>query len=224
MNHSVSLRITGSGIRVTCHAINEDIFARLMSADEDDALYEDNPLSLVNEIGFASETLAHGFCINKQEDFSVELKIDDMICDVQILPVYEQKSDKSFDPNESLVCQTIEDGLFSERFRAADAQQMYLIETEVFKSAYLENRIELKKEVGVGDINLGLINLNDGRSLVSTFYGLGLLHGMQRGIHYLLIEGKKHELYLEIGHGYASDFYLVKRLKDGNWESKFLSV
>ena len=69
MTHKLSLKISGPAYRVTCYVIDEEILQELRDATIEDAVYEDNPISLVANIALRSEIVANGFCVHKSGDF-----------------------------------------------------------------------------------------------------------------------------------------------------------
>ena len=75
MPSHVSVKISGPAFRVTAYVINSKILKQLQSATEEDALYEDNPLSVVGNLALRSMRVANGFCIDSVDDFDVEVQI-----------------------------------------------------------------------------------------------------------------------------------------------------
>ena len=76
MASRVTVKISGPAFRVTAYVVNSKILKKLQSATEDDALYEDEPLSIVGNIALRAIRVANGFCIDNVDDFKFEVQID----------------------------------------------------------------------------------------------------------------------------------------------------
>jgi hypothetical protein len=226
MTCKVILKITGPSLRVTSYVINEEILEQLMNATIDDALYEDNPISLVGNISLRSDEVAEGFCIYKQKGVEYELLINNVKHKIKAAGLLNEGCDFhdcfETDRNETLIAREENNELLCDGFDLAD-DEMLVVEVEDIKYAEMTFVIESPVKLSVQDIELGLVDLDAGSDLSRATYNLGLLNGMECDIRYVLVNGKKYNFDMDVISSYSSDFYLVKKT-DGVWKSEYLSI
>jgi hypothetical protein len=225
MTCKVILKITGPSLRVTSYVIDEEILERLMNATIDDALYEDNPISLVGNISLRSRVVAEGFCIHKTKDIEFELLIDNVVCNIEAVGFLPEGEDYAefFDTPSSTTLIAREENieLLGEGFDLAD-NEMLVVEVEDIKYAQMTFVIESPVKISVQDIELGLVDLDVDSDLSRATYDLGLLNGMESDIRYAVVKNEKYLFDMEVLNSYSSDFYLVKKI-DGVWTKEWLS-
>ena len=78
-------------------------------------------------------------------------------------------------------------------------------------------------QLSVQDIELGLVDLDADTDISHATYDLGLLNGMEQDIRYVLVNGEKYDFDMEVLNSYSSDFYLVRKSKNGAWTKEWLS-
>jgi hypothetical protein len=226
MTCKVILKITGPSLRVTSYVINEEILERLMNSTIDDALYEDNPISLVGNISLRSYEVAEGFCIHKTKDLEFELLINNIKHKIKAVgSLYEGcdfEDEFESERKETLIAREENNELLGDGFDLAD-NEMLVVEVEDIKYAEMTFVIESPVKLSVQDIELGLVNLDADSDLSRATYDLGLLNGMECDIRYVLVNGKKYSFDMDVISSYSSDFYLVKKT-DGVWKSEYLSI
>lgn len=226
MTCKVILKITGPSLRVTSYVINEEILEQLMNATIDDALYEDNPISLVGNISLRSDEVAQGFCLYKQKGVEYELLINNVKQKIEAVVLLNEGCDFhdcfETDRNETLIAREENNELLGDGFYLAD-NEMLVVEVVDIKYAQMTCVIDSPVQLSFEDIELGLVNLDVDSDLSRATYDLGLLNGMEKDIRYIVVKNEKIYLDLEIMNSYPSDFYLVKKT-DGVWKSEYLSI
>ena len=214
MTCKVILKITGPSLRVTSYVVNEEILEQLMNATIDDALYEDNPISLVGNISLRSDEVAEGFCIYKTKHLEFELLINKVKQNIKAVGLlYEGCNfDDEFESerNETLIAREENIELLGQGFDLAD-NEMLVVEVEDIKYAEMTFVIESPAQLSVEDIELGLVDLDVDSDLSRATYHLRLLNGMEKDIRYVLVNGKKYNFDMDVISNYSSDFYLVKK-------------
>ncbi len=219
------LKISGPTHNVTSYVINKEILKQLQDATIDDALYEDNPISLVGNISLRSRVVAEGFCIYKTKDLEFELLIDNVMCNIKAVGLlyegYDFEDEFESVRNETLVAREENIELWGEGFDLAD-NEMLVVEVEDIKYAQMTFDIESPVKISVQDIELGLVDLDADSDLFRATYHLGLLNGMEKDIRYVLVNGKKYNFDMDVISSYSSDFYLVRKT-DGVWIKEWLS-
>jgi hypothetical protein len=226
MTCKVILKICGPTHRATSYVINKEILKQLQDATIDDALYEDNPISLVGNISLRSRVVAEGFCIYKTKDLEFELLINNIKHKIKAVgSLYEGcdfEDEFESERKETLIAREENNELLGDGFDLAD-NEMLVVEVEDIKYAEMTFVIESPVKLSVQDIELGLVNLDADSDLSRATYDLGLLNGMECDIRYVLVNGKKYSFDMDVISSYSSDFYLVKKT-DGVWKSEYLSI
>ena len=225
MTHKLSLKISGPAYRVTCYVIDEEILQELRDATIEDAVYEDNPISLVAKIALRSEVVTHGFCVQKSGDFKCEVFIDNEGSSIEVVgflcegDVFEEDFQTE---NATLIGREENVEFLGEGFSLAD-NEMFVVEVEDIKYAEMTFDIDSPFQLSVQDIELGLVDLDVDTDISHATYHLGLVEGMEKDIRYVLVNGKKYDFDMEVLNSYSSDFYLVRKSQNGAWTKEWLS-
>jgi hypothetical protein len=220
MPSHASVKISGPAFRVTAYVINSKILKQLQSATEEDALYEDNPLSMVGNLALGVIRVANGFCIDKVDQYKFELKINGHPKPIKKVGMlfegcnYEEEFDTK--RSETLIACSEKSEMLGNETKLKKTE-MILLEFEDAKMAQMTLSFEVADDFDPSEIELGLVDLDVDTDLSYATYHLGLLNEMEKDIRYILHQGQKYDADLEILSGYASDFSLVKRKKDGLW-------
>ena len=226
MTHKLSLKISGPAYRVTCYVIDEEILQELRDATIEDAVYEDNPISLVANIALRSEIVANGFCVHKSGDFKCEVFIDNEGSSIEGVgflcegDVFEE--DFQTERNATLIGREENVEFLGEGFSLAH-NEMFVVEVEGINYAEMTFDIDSPFQLSVQDIELGLVDLDADTDISHATYDLGLLNGMEQDIRYVLVNGEKYDFDMEVLNSYSSDFYLVRKSKNGAWTKEWLS-
>jgi hypothetical protein len=225
MASRVTVKISGPAFRVTAYVVNSKILKQLQSATEDDALYEDEPLSIVGNIALRAIRVANGFCIDNVDDFKFEVRIDGEFQEVEKVGLlYEGcEFDDEFDSEleKTLLARSENSEPVGEDF-SAKAGQMLVLEFEDIKLAELTCSFDVSSQIGLKDIELGLVDLDVVSEMSQATYELGLINGLEKDIRYIIFNGEKHEFDIDVLSSYASSFVLVKRNKSGEWVQEAL--
>jgi hypothetical protein len=216
----VSLKISGPAFRVTAYVIDSKILKQLQSATEEDALYEDNPLSVVGNLALRSMRVANGFCIESADDFEVEVQIDDESQEIEEIGILSDGCEfhEEFDSDieKTLIAREENHEPVGGEF-PLEKNEMLVLEFEEIKLGEMSFSFEAARDVTLENIELGLVSLDVDSHISQATYELGLLNGMEKDIRYVIHDGHKYEFDMDVLSGYASRFMLVKRNKDGNW-------
>lgn len=225
MPSHVSVKISGPAFRVTAYVINSKILKQLQSATEEDALYEDNPLSVVGNLALRSMRVANGFCIDSVDDFDVEVQIDEEPQEIEEIGILSEGCEfhEEFDSDreKTLIARYENCEPVGENF-PIDKNEMIVLEFEEVKLGEMACSFGAAKDVTLEDIEFGLVDLDVVSQISQATYELGLLNGMEKDIRYVIVDGQKYEFDMDVLSGYASRFMLVKRNKDGNWVASAL--
>jgi hypothetical protein len=220
MSTQVSVKISGPAFRVTAYVIDSKILKQLQSATEEDALYEDNPLTVVGNLALRSIRVANGFCMDGVGDFKVEVLLGDESQEIEeIGTLYdgcEFHEEFDSDIEKTLIAREENDEPVGEEFPIAK-NEMLVLEFEEIKLGEIACSFDAARDVTLEDLELGLVDLDVDSHISQATYELGLLNGMEKDIRYVIVDGQKYEFDMDVLSGYASRFMLVKRNKDGNW-------
>jgi len=220
MSTQVSLKISGPAFRVTAYVINSKLLKQLQSATEEDALYEDNPLSVVGNLALRSMRVANGFCIDSVDNLKIEVQINGEPQAVEEIGILSDGCEfhEEFDSDieKTLIARYENCEPVGENF-PIEKNEMLVLEFEEIKLGEMACSFDTDRDITMEDIELGLVDL-DVVSLVSqATYELGLMNGMEKDIRYVIFDGQKYEFDMDVLSGYASRFMLAKRNKEGNW-------
>ncbi len=220
MPTQVSVKISGPAFRVTAYVINSKILKQLQSATEEDALYEDNPLSVVGNLALRSMRVANGFCIHNADCFDVEVLIGGKPMKIErigmLLEGCEFHEEFDSDIDKTLIGKSENREPLGASFPLAK-NEMLVLEIEDIKLGELSCDFEVINEVAVKDLELGLVAL-DAESVISdATYRLRLLNNMEEDIRSINFNNQKHDFHMNVLSGYCSDFVLVKRNSCGDW-------
>jgi TPR repeat protein len=218
LKDTVMVRIVGPGCRVSAYEIDQKILKKLRSATPSDAVYEDNPLSIVSNIAKRSYRVCEGMSIQESE-LEARLGRNDVWTSMKIglLPdgcTFEETftglregyllaHEKNVEP---LGCNEI-----------PTKASMFVLEVEEYKMAQLSATLNVDEDFDSGDIELLAVDMDVPHLLSEITYGLGVLNGVEQDIRRVKYRGQTEDFELDILNGYASRFYLVKKDKDGAW-------
>lgn len=226
MATNVEIVISGSGYRVTAYVINNKILNELKHATKDDALYENNPYSLVANISLNSIRVANGFCLYGAEKLKFDFSINGKSINIENVGILwdgcEYEEEFETDREKTLLAtekylEGLGDGVKLKK------SEMLIVEVEEMKYAEMTCEFTTEKLPKIQDINLGIVNLDVESDISNATYLTGLLEGMEKDIRYVVCDGQKHDFEIAIMNGRVSSFYLVKRDKSGIWKTEYLS-
>ena len=220
MPTQVSVKISGPAFRVTAYVINSKILKQLQSATEEDALYEDNPLSVVGNLALRSMRVANGYCLGSVDDFKFKVQIDDEPQEIEEIGILSEGCEfhEEFDSDiEKTLIARYENCEPVGKDFPLGKNEMLVLEFEEVKLGEMVCSFDAARDITLVDIELGLVDLDVVSQISQATYELGLLNGMEKDIRYVIVDGEKYEFDMDVLNGYASRFILVKRSKDGNW-------
>jgi len=220
MSTRIFVRISGPAFRVTAYIINNKILKKLKSAIVDDALYEDNPLSIINNLALRSMRVANGYCIDNVDCLAFEVLINGVPQKIEGIGILSQGCDfdEEFDSDieKTLIAKSENCEQVGEHF-PIDKNEMLVLEFEEIKLGNLVCSFEASRDVALKDIEIGLVNLDVVTQISEATYELGMLNGMEKDIRYIIFDGKKYDFDMDVLNGYASRFILVNRDKHEKW-------
>ena len=205
MKHNVSVKFSGSVYNISCYIIDKDILMELMSASPEEALFEENPMSLVRELAKDYHLIANGFDITG--NFEAVITIDDN--QVIIESTGHLYDGCSFDE----VFNSPEDStLFAEDKHIRDlgenltlsAEDKLIIEVIDTKYSTLSTDFSTDKNISIKDIRLCCVDLDVDTALSRAIYEQGLTQGIDVDIREIECDGIRYDLDLEILNSYPS--------------------
>ena len=224
MKHNVSVKFTGSVYNISCFIIDKAILEDLMSASPEDALFEENPISLVHELAKDHHLIANGFDVTGNFESLVTINDNEVIIE-STGHLYEGESfEDVFDSPKDLTLFAEDKNIkaLGENFLIS-AEDMLIIEVIDTKYSTLSTNFSTDKNISIQDIRLCCVDLDVDTQLSRAIYDQGLAQGIDLDIREIEFDGIRYALELNILNSYASSFYLVERNGAGEWTSKFLS-
>jgi hypothetical protein len=220
---NVKLCLQGRGHNVKAYTLGPKELKRLLSATEADAIYEDNPYSLVGMLSTNAETVTLGLDPARCSSYSMTVEVDSkrVIIDGLVFDSGDADDLLSFNPESQLIVR--EDALLAlgKDFRLKK-NQVVVLETINLRDATLSTSFQVTSDFKVADVALVAANLDAPFELARASYDLGLLDGMDQDIRKVRHASVDHDLELEIINSSQSSFYLCRRSEDGEWSSEFL--
>lgn len=218
---SVTVTFQGRGHNVKAYVLGKKAVSRLISATSKDALYEDNPFSMVGMLGVSVETVTLGFDPSKLRYVHCEVAIgakkvtiDDIVFDDGEEPV-------SLESDSQLIVRE-DPGISLGRNLTIKKNESIVLEVIDMRDAILSASFDASDDFETADIALIASNLDYPSDLARSTYDLGLLNGMDQDIRMVRYGEKLIEFNLEILNSSQSAFYLCQRVSDDQWEAKFL--
>ena len=224
MVNKIEIEFSGAGYQVACYVVDEEALKIILNATEEDALYEDNPISVVKDLSKKYIPVANGFDLLSRT-FDCSLTINDTPIEIkEIGALYEgDQFEEMFEtPRDKTLL------AFSETFDSLGEDCKFnktdklIIEVIDMKLANLFGSFETNDPVQLEDLKIGIIDLDAPTELSRATYALGLLQSMDMDIKSIIFNDEEHELELRIIDSYASSFYLVQKNNSGDWESEYL--
>ena len=220
----IKVEFSGTGYQVGCYVVNDEILDQLMSATEEDALYEDNPFSLIRDIGEKYTLVANGFEL-QGDTYQCRVNIDSEETEIVKFGTFynSEPYDEQFDTPRELTLFAEEEKyeILGKDFILAKNEGL-IVEVIDMKEANLFTYFETSLHATVNDLEIIVMDLDMNNDLSLATYGQGLLQGMDKDIRAISCFGQNYDLELEIINSYPSSFYHVKRNKLGEWESEYL--
>jgi hypothetical protein len=226
MTSNATIKIRGSGYSVTAYLIDNTILKRLKKATVKDALYEENPISLVGNIAHKAIRVAEGFCIDKADDLKFSVSINGSVAEIEKIGFLDEgyifEEEFSTSRNKTLIArretnEELGEGIILKK------NEMVIVEVCDIKIAEMSVSFNSLKSLQIKDIELGLVDLDVDTDISLAIYRNGLLCGMEKDIRYIICDDIKHKFEVEVLSSYSSSFYLAKRDSSGNWVSEFMS-
>jgi hypothetical protein len=220
---NITICLQGRGYNVKAYILGTRELKRLLSATKVDAIYEDNPYSLVGMLSPTAETVTLGFDPARCSLYSTWVQTDarKVIIDDLIFDNGDDDHLLSFNPESHLVVRE-DASLALGRDLTLKKNQVVVLETINFRDATLSTSFEAKSDFKLADIELIAANLDVPFELARASYDLGLLDGMDQDIRKVRYASIDYTLELEIMNSAQSFFYLCQRSTDGEWSSEFL--
>jgi len=222
MSNVINLSFIGAGYRVCAYLIDEDILDTLRKASLDEALYEENPYSLVGNIAKSHYLVANGFCIDAVYKCNLKTPDGDLCVEnIGILysgfkydELFESPRDVTLIADESKILD-LEPDL---KINKGDMLIVEVIDMKLatYSAAFKTNKFKIE------NLELGLVDLDCDTDLSKATYDVGLLRGMEKDIRSVFHNGVKHSFELEILNSYPSTFYLLLKDSSGRFECEFL--
>jgi hypothetical protein len=220
---TVTVTLQGRGHNVKAFVLGPKELQRLLSATAEDALYEDNPYSLVGSLCESAYTATHGFDPSRSNLFRCEvamggrsLVIEDLVFDSG-----DEDALEDFDPDCQLVVR--EDAAFA---LGCDLKvkknQVIVLEAISLRDAILSASFSAPSGVALSDISLVAANLDVPTDLARASYDLDLLDGMDQDIRAVRCGELVVPLELETLNSTQSRFHLCRRVSKDEWETEFL--
>ncbi len=220
---NVKVCLQGRGHSVKAYTLGPKELKRLLSATEADAIYEDNPYSLVGMLSPSAEAVTLGFDPARCASYSMWVEVNSKRVTLDDL-VFDSGDDDdlaTFRPESQLIVR--EDALLAlGRDFKLKKNQAVVIEVINLRDATLSTSFQVASDFKLADITLIAANLDAPFELARASYDLGLLDGMDQDIRKVRYASVDHDLELEIINSSQSSFYLCQRSEDGEWSSDFL--
>lgn len=224
MNNKISIELRGSGIRVSAYVIDSKILKKIKEANEKDALYEDNPISVVRNLAKRAFQIAGGFCIYSADDLTCKVKINNKKTVIKKIGLLydgcDYKEEFSTPRNKTLIAREENSEPLGEKENIGK-NEILVVEVEEMKLAQMSANFEVDQPISVSELEIGLVDLDVDTELSRAVYPNGILQGMEKDIKWIIYDNTKHEFECEILSGYSSTFYLVRRNSRGEWVSEY---
>jgi hypothetical protein len=222
MNDVINISFTGAGYRVSAYLIDKNILDTLRNATPDEALYEDNPYSLVGNIAKSHHLVANGFCIDAKNKCILKTSGGELCIDNMGILYDGEEYDELFNTPKTSTLIAKESNILSlEPDLKLDRNDMLIVEVidikkATYSASFKANNFKFE------NLELGLVNLDCETDLSKATYDVGLLKGMEKDIRSILYNGKEYSFDLDILNSYPSTFYLLSKDSGGVFECEFL--
>lgn len=220
---TVTVSLQGRGHNVKAYVLGPKELKTLLAATVEDALYEDNPYSLVGNLCAQAETVTLGFDPSRTQHFRCRVALDGEVIEVEDL-VYDNGDEdalEAFDPATQLVVR--EDGKIA---LGGDLKlkknEVIVLEAISLRDAVLSATFTAEPGFALGDLELVAANLDVPTDLARAAYDLDLVDGMDQDIRLIRYRGQTHPFELEILNSTQSLFHLCRRVSNDEWETEFL--
>jgi hypothetical protein len=222
MSDVINISFAGAGYRVSAYLIDKDILDTLHNATLDEALYEDNPYSLVGNIAKSYHLVANGFCIDAVNKCILKTPGGESCVDnfgilyngYEYDELFESPRDVTLIAKESKIL-SLEPDL---KIKKDDLLIVEVIDMKqaTYSVAFKANNFKFE------NLELGLVDLDCDTDLSKATYDVGLLKGMEKDIRSVIYDGTVYSFDLEILNSYPSTFYLLTKDSSGGFECEFL--
>jgi len=222
MSEMINISFIGGGYRVSAYLIDKDILDTLRNATPDEALYEDNPYSLVGNLAKSHHLVANGFCIDAKNKCILKTPGGELCIDNMGILYDGEEYDELFNTPKASTLIAKESNILSlEPDLKLDRNDMLIVEViDIKKAAY---SVSFKaNNFKFENLELGLIDLDCDSDLSKATYDVGLLKGMEKDIRSVIYDGTIYSFDLEILNSYPSTFYLLTKDSNGGFECEFL--
>ena len=220
---TVKVSLQGRGHNVKAYVLGPKALKTLLAATVEDALYEDNPYSLVGNLCERAEPVTLGFDPSRARYFRCVVEWGDEAVQVADL-VYDngdQDALESFDPSTQLVVR--EDATIA---LGCDLKlkknEVIVLEAIGLRDAVLSATFTAQPGFALRDLELVAANLDVPTDLARAAYDLDLVDGMDQDIRAVRYGGQAHPFELEIINSAQSLFHLCRRVSADEWEAEFL--
>ena len=226
MTYNVTVKLRGSGYRVTAYLIDNAILKTLKKTTVEDALYEENPTSLVGNIANEAIRISEGFCIYNTDDFECSVLINGNVAEVEKIGFLDDgvtfEEEFSTSRNKTLIARRETNEALGEGI-IIKKNEMVVVEVCDIKIAEMSASFNSIQSLQIKDLELGLVDLDVNTDISHATYLNGLLHGMEKDIRYVIHNNVKHAFETDVLSSYPSSFYLAKRNSSGSWDNEFMS-
>lgn len=223
MTSTVRVCIQGRGHHVKAYVLGQKDLKRLLSATDADAIYEDNPYSVVGMLSPYAHAVTLGFDPSRSGLFNcwVEIGSDKRVIEDIVFDSGDADGLESFDEGSQLI---VREDVRLELGRDVKLKksQVLVFETISLRNAILSVEFEAVGDFELKEIQLKAANLDVPFDLARASYDLGLLDGMDQDIRSVSYKDKDYSFDLEIINSTQSSFHLCRRSDDGDWVAEFL--
>lgn len=221
----IEVEFFGKGYEIGCYVVDDEILDQLLNASKEDALYEDNPISLVRDIGKNFTLIANGFDL-LSDTFECKVTVDGNETNIQKFGFYykDEPFEECFDTprEETLIADEEKSEVLGEQFSLSKGESL-IVEVIDMKGATLSTAFETTNDASVSDLEIIVMDLDVPTDLSRATYDQGLLQAMDFDIRAISCFDQRYDLELDIINSYPSSFYLVKRNEQGEWEFEYLA-
>lgn len=220
---TVTVRLQGRGHHVKAYVLGPKELKTLLAATVEDALYEDNPYSLVGKLCAQAETVTLGFDPSRMQHVRCRVEQGDEAIEVEDL-VYDNGDEdalEAFDPATQLVVrEDVKIALGGDlKLKKND---VIVLEAISLRDAVLSTTFTAEPGFALSDLELVAANLDVPTDLARAAYDLDLVDGMDQDIRLVRYRGQTHPFELEILNSTQSLFHICRRVSKDEWETEFL--
>jgi len=222
MSNVINLSFTGAGYRVSAYLIDEGILDTLRNASPDEALYEENPYSLVGNIAKSHYLVANGFCIDAANKCILKTPDGEFFVENKGILYNGYKYDELFESPRDVTLVAEESKILNLEpdliIKKGDMLMVEVIDMKLatYSATFKTNKFKFE------NLELGLVDLDCDTDLSKATYDVGLLKGMEKDIRCVFYNGIDYGFDLEILNSYPSAFYLISKDSNGEFECEFM--